>query len=96
MILTIDRQIYSDACISKVVYWLSDQYAIERGLNGNSEVLSITRNDGQPIEKNQLQAQILQMLNDYKLRQIIDDETRDIRTILYAKAFADDENLTIE
>jgi len=36
------------------------------------------------------------MLNDYKLRQTIDDETRDIRTILYAKAFADDENLTLE
>lgn len=29
------------------------------------------------------------MLNDYKLRQVIEDETHDIRTILYAKAFAD-------
>lgn len=96
MTLTIDRQIYSDACISKVVYWLSAQYAIERSLNGNTETLSIARNDGQTFDENQLQAQCLQMLNDYKLRQTIDDETRDIRTILYAKAFADDDNLTIE
>lgn len=96
MTLTIDRQIYSDACISKVVYWLSAQYAIERSLNGNTETLSISRNDGQPFDGNELHAQCLQMLNDYKLRQTIDDETRDIRTILYAKAFADDENLTIE
>lgn len=96
MTLTIDRQIYSDACISKVVYWLSAQYAIERSLSGNTETLSITRNDGQPFDENELRAQCLQLLNDYKLRQTIDDETRDIRTILYAKAFADDENQTIE
>lgn len=96
MILTIDRQIYSDACISKVVYWLSAHYAIERSLNGNTETLSVARNDGGPFDENALRAHCLQMLNDYKLRQTIDDETRDIRTILYAKAFADDDNLTIE
>ncbi len=32
---------------------------------------------------------VLETLNDYKLRQIIEEETHDIRTILYAKAFAD-------
>jgi len=96
MTLTIDRQIYSDVCVSKVVYWLSAQYAIERSLNGNTETLSIARNDGKFFNENQLKSQCLQMLNDYKLRQTIDDETRDIRTILYAKAFADDENLTLE
>lgn len=96
MKLSIDRQIYSDACISKVVYWLSAQYAIERVLDGTTETLSITRNDGQPLDETELCSQCLQLLNDYKLRQTIDDETRDIRTILYAKAFADDENLTIK
>ena len=34
-------------------------------------------------------AQFFNVLNDYKLRQVIEDETHDIRTILYAKAFAD-------
>jgi len=96
MKLSIDRQIYSDACISKVAYWLSAQYAIERTLDGTNETLSISRNDGQPFDEAELRSQCLQLLNDYKLRQTIDDETRDIRTILYAKAFADDENLTAE
>ena len=32
---------------------------------------------------------VFNTLNDYKLRQVIEDETHDIRTILYAKAFAD-------
>jgi His-Xaa-Ser system protein HxsD len=34
-------------------------------------------------------------LNDYKLRDIIESETHDIKTILYAKAFVDDEELDI-
>ena len=46
-----------------------------------------------PLEENRepccIEALIFNALNDYKLRQIIEDETHDIRTILYAKAFAD-------
>ena len=38
----------------------------------------------------------MQTLNDFKLRQIVADETRDIKTILYAKAFAEDEDLSEE
>ena len=39
---------------------------------------------------------LLTTLNDYKLRQIIEDETHEIRTILYAKAFADFEDIELE
>ena len=35
-------------------------------------------------------------LNDYKLREVIDKETKDIRTILYAKAFGDFDDITEE
>ena len=38
----------------------------------------------------------LQTLNDYKAREIIATETKDIRTILYAKAFADCEDFDEE
>ena len=33
-------------------------------------------------------------LNDFKLRGIIDEETKEIRTILYAKAFGDFDDIT--
>lgn len=92
MTLRIDRKIYPDSCISKVVYWLSDQYTIERRLEGDEELLSI---DGK-INEDQLRKTILEKLNDYKLRGIIDAETKDIRTILYAKAFGDFDDLTVE
>ncbi len=88
MELKIDRNIYSDACISKAIYSLSKDYAIRRTLEGNIEKLNITPL-GEKQEQDKIEAQILNALNDYKLRQVIEDETHDIRTILYAKAFVD-------
>ena len=88
MELRIDRNIYSDACISKTIYSLSKDYAISRNLEGNIERLNISPL-GDMQEQYRIEAQIFNTLNDYKLRQVIEDETHDIRTILYAKAFAD-------
>lgn len=88
MKLQIDKRIYSDACISKTVYSLAKSYTVNRSLiDDNTELLMIT-----PInheDDTQAEEIFLAALNDHKLRQIIEEETHDIRTILYAKAFAD-------
>lgn len=92
MTLQIDRKIYPDSCISKVVYWLSDQYTIDRCLEGDNEILTI-----EGVTDDQLFKKIfLEKLNDFKLREVIDAETKDIRTILYAKAFGDFDDITEE
>ena len=88
MELKIDRNIYSDACVSKAIYSLSKDYTISRKLEGNIEILNIMPL-GEKQEQCCIEAQVFKTLNDYKLRQVIEDETHDIRTILYAKAFAD-------
>ncbi len=92
MILRIDRNIYSDSCISKVVYWLSGLYTIERNLAGNEELITVSGS----FDEDGLKKEFFEKLNDYKLRGIIDAETKDIRTILYAKAFGDFDGLTEE
>jgi His-Xaa-Ser system protein HxsD len=92
MILQIDRNIYSDSCISKVVYWLSDQYTIERRMEGCNEILQIEGVADEHSFKNLF----FEKLNDFKLRGIIENETKDIRTILYAKAFGDFDDITEE
>lgn len=92
MTLRIDRKIYSDNCISKVVYWLSSQYTIDRHLDGEEEIITI---DGADDEK-QIKESFFEKLNDFKLREVIDGETKDIRTILYAKAFGDFDDITEE
>lgn len=88
MELNIDKNVYTDACISKAIYSLSKDYAICRSLEHNTEIFSVIPLGNQKDE-NQIKADIFNALNDYKLRQIIEDETHEIRTILYAKAFAD-------
>lgn len=92
MTLDIDRNIFSDSCISTVVYWFSDQYTIQRSLQEPIETLTI---DNVSDEK-QFRLEFFQKLNDYKLREHIDKETKDIKTILYAKAFGEFDELTEE
>ena len=92
MTLNIDRNIFSDSCISTVVYWFSNQYTIQRSLQESIETLTI---DNVSDEK-QFCLEFFQKLNDYKLREQIDKETKDIKTILYAKAFGEFDELTEE
>lgn len=96
MTIEIDRRIYNDSVISKAIYWLSGDYLIVRSLlNDITESISITTKSGS-ISEQELEIKLMQTLNDFKLRQIVADETRDIKTILYAKAFAEDEDLSEE
>lgn len=96
MTIKIDRRIYNDSVISKAIYWMSGDYIIVRSLlDDNTESLSISSNDTGVTDED-LKMKLMQVLNDFKLRQIVADETRDIKTILYAKAFAEDEDLDEE
>ena len=91
--MIIDKRIYDDACISKAVYYLSDEMPIIRTfISDSEEQLDIKC----PFEqKEQFENILVSALNDYKLRGIIESETHDIKTILYAKAFIDDEELNM-
>ena len=93
MTIEIDRRIYSDECISKAVYSLANKYVIKRvWLSSDKESFHvITQSD---ISEEAVIADIYSSLNDYKLRGIIEKETHDIRTILYAKAFSDCANIS--
>lgn len=91
MIFRIDRRLYSDSCISKVVYWLSGQYAIDRHIDGEEEIITIEGGNDKKLKE-----EFFEKLNDYKLREVIETETKDIRTVLYAKAFGDFDDITEE
>ena len=94
MTLTIDKRIYNDSVISKVVYWMSGDYKIVRkSLDEFTEQIDFTSINKVEFDSS-AEMKFNQLLNDFKLRQIVADETRDIKTILYAKAFAEDEELS--
>lgn len=97
MIIKIDRNIYNDSCISKVVYILSDKFKCNRQQNGEEENIIIESSEkGITIDDYEIEKIFLQTLNDYKLREIIREETKDINTILYLKVFADYDQLLEE
>lgn len=97
MIVKIDRNIYNDSCISKVVYILSDRIKCNRQLSDAIEYISIEPiKKDDPISEDNIETLFFQALNDYKLREIIREETKDINTILYLKAFADCDQLLEE
>ena len=92
MTLDVDRRIFNDSVISKVVYLLSGDFTVVRQIiDADTERLSIPCDEA---NEPALKQRITGLLNDFKLRQIVADETRDIKTILYAKAFSDDEDLS--
>lgn len=85
MTITVDRQIYDDVCISKAIYSLSDIYTFSRSVDNNVEVIEVISKIGQDVNE----SKIFDVLNDFKLRGIINKETKDIKTILFVKAFGD-------
>jgi His-Xaa-Ser system protein HxsD len=88
--IVVDKQIYDDAAISKAVYWHTENFLIDRKVIENSESITFIskKQDFSVTEKDSVLQKFNQDLNDYKLRQLIGQETADIRTILYIKAFA--------
>ena len=96
MTIKIDRKIFEDSAISKTIYWLSSDFSFQRKMEGDTELVTITPKLGVDMSESDIELMFLEKLNDYKLRGIIVNETKDIRTILYAKAFADDDNLSEE
>ena len=94
MTLTVDRKIFDDAAISKTIYSMSADFTFQRKLEGDTERITIIPKPGVNNSEQDIEVEFIDKLNDYKLRGIIANETKDIRTILYAKAFADDDNLS--
>ena len=92
MKICIDRNIYSDKCLSNVVYWSSGEYRIYRSLIGTTEMVSVEN----VTDEEAFRTRFFQKLNDCKLREIIESETKDIKTILYAKAFGEFDEITEE
>jgi len=92
--IEVDKQIYDDAVISKAIYWHTTGFVIDRVSNDNSEIITFRAKKKaiSEAEKEVVLQRFNQNLNDYKLRQIVNQETNDIRTILYVKAFANNDD----
>jgi His-Xaa-Ser system protein HxsD len=88
--IKVDKNIYNDTVISKVLYWLTDSYFIYQNCeNGMIQkiILEKKENSISNDEFVSLKNKLNQDFIDFKVRDIITNETKNIRDILYIKAF---------
>lgn len=89
--IEIDSSIYSKEVIAKVMYWLSRDFTIMQSIEGNIWTVSIESHN--VVKWDDVKRLLSQLLTDYQMREVITAETKDIKNILYIKAFANVEEL---
>lgn len=83
----VDTKVFSMNIVHKVLYWLSDSFLIQSTLKGNELHIELTSKQS-ILNWQDVEMKISQLFCDYALRKIISEETKDIRNILYIKAFS--------
>lgn len=84
--LTIDKKLYSSEVIHKCFYWYGGKYSIDIKDEKDFFIINLSVNNNSNIEK--IISKIKTDLIDFQTREIISIETKNIREILLAKAFA--------
>ena len=88
--VVIDGKLYSEEVIHKCFYWYGDKYSVNINTEANFFVVEISELSKKGnIEK--IFPKIKNDLIDFKTREIISTETKNIRDLLVAKAFANGE-----
>jgi len=93
--LKIDLNVFNNAVITKTLYWIqSDYFVFWNTLDENKENIILEKKIGLISDEEflKLKNQINQGLIDFKTRDIVNQETKNIRDILYIKAFAHGED----
>lgn len=92
--ISIDLTIFNERVISKTLYWLTEKYFIYWQVgSGNIQEITLEKKNGNVNneEFRSLHDKMNQDFIDYKNRDIILNETKNVRDILYIKAFANND-----
>lgn len=90
-IVRIDTNTCSKEVIAKVVYWFNRDFTIMQSLDGKDWTLTLeTQNI---VVWDEVKKRLSQLFADYQMREVIAAETKDIKNILYIKAFANVDEL---
>jgi His-Xaa-Ser system protein HxsD len=91
---TVDTRIFNDNVISKTLYWLGGDFNIYQEYSCNLLSIKLEKKEGYIDEGSFLflRSKINQDLIDFKTRDIVNQETKNIRQILLIKAFANNDD----
>lgn len=87
---SLDRSIYSDEAILKTAYWFSDRFYIYLDpLPDNRLLVELRLKGANSLDLAQAVGEFSNSLLDFRLRQVVIQETGPIREALVAKAFSE-------
>ena len=95
--IKVDKTIYNESVISKVLYWLMNEYFILQENQTDAIQHIILEKKINTISEEEflkLRNRLNQDFIDFKVRDIINQETKNIRDILYIKAFSNNDDFT--
>lgn len=87
--VVVDQQYVSEATLHKCFYWYTRDYQVTIQPRTNQQMqVQLVAKDHVVVDLMGLQHQVHNDLLDFRLRELIAEETRPIRELLVAKAFA--------
>lgn len=86
--LVFHKENYSRKIIYKCLYWYTDRYDMDISEKNQSYEVVMTLNSGEEIDVPFLIQKLKQDIADYKLREIVYEETKNIKELIMAKAFS--------
>ncbi len=94
IILKIDTTIFNDRVITKTMYWLNGCFNIYQKSCSKVRTVKLEKLEGSISNEDFicLKAKINQDLIDFKTRDIVNQETKNVREILLVKAFANNDD----
>lgn len=91
LIIFVGKTLFSEDILFKCFYWYGNNYSISiNSLNKHTYKVNIKLKSDTLIDFDgeKLYEKVIRDLNDFKLRDIVTKETKNIRELLVAKAFA--------
>jgi His-Xaa-Ser system protein HxsD len=85
---SLNEELYDEDVLFKCFYWYGADYNVEIDKKDTAFLVILTSKSEIKIDHNSLLIKIKQDLIDFKLRDIVTKETKNIRELLTAKAFA--------
>ena len=90
----VDTALYSKSVLTKVLYWLSDEFIVSSKHHESDMIITLETTQEPAWED--VKSKVARLFTDYQMREVIETETKDIRNILYLKAFANVDELLID
>ncbi|WP_035333577.1 His-Xaa-Ser system protein HxsD [Dyadobacter crusticola] len=95
----VDGEIYSETVIFKTIYWLAPIASFDISKFPPKSFLIAARPNAASFSeeiKKEIEVQLRKGLVDFKVRDLINQETNSVRSMIIAKAFDNDGSLDIE